>query len=195
MYRCEYCAGVDEVGRGPLAGPVYAAAVVLDPFIGIDGLRDSKALSAKRREELSAIIRSESADFSIGRVDVEEIDRINILEASLLAMQRAVSGLRVPLDFVLVDGNRAPSFSCPSGYLVKGDTKFDAIKAASIVAKVARDTEMCEVDSLYPGYGFAQHKGYGTQAHMQALQQHGPCEIHRMSFAPVRRAATRENVK
>ena len=184
MYRCEYCAGVDEVGRGPLAGPVYAAAVVLDPFIGIDGLRDSKALSAKRREELNAIVRSESADFSIGRVDVEEIDRINILEASLLAMQRAVSGLRVPLDFVLVDGNRAPPFSRPSGYLVKGDTKFDAIKAASIVAKVARDTEICELDSLYPGYGFAQHKGYPTPMHLGALKRLGLCPIHRMSFTP-----------
>ena len=184
MYRCEYCAGVDEVGRGPLAGPVYAAAVVLDPFIGIDGLRDSKALSAKRREELNAIVRSESADFSIGRVDVAEIDRINILEASLLAMQRAVNGLRVPLDFVLVDGNRAPPFSWPSGYLVKGDTKFDAIKAASIVAKVARDTEMCELDSLYPGYGFAQHKGYPTPLHLGALERLGLCPIHRMSFKP-----------
>ena len=184
MYRCEYCAGVDEVGRGPLAGPVYAAAVVLDPFIGIDGLRDSKALSAKRREELNAIICSASADFSIGRVDVEEIDRINILEASLLAMQRAVNGLRVPLDFVLVDGNRAPPFSCPSGCLFKGDTKFDAIKAASIVAKVARDTEMCELDSLYPGYGFAQHKGYPTPMHLEALKRLGLCPIHRMSFTP-----------
>ena len=184
MYRCEYCAGVDEVGRGPLAGPVYAAAVVLDPFIEIDGLRDSKALSVKKRESLNAFISSEAIDFSIGRVDAKEIDKINILQASLLAMQRAVSGLTIPLDFALVDGSCTPLFSCPSDYMVKGDAKFDAIKAASIIAKVARDAEMCELDSLYPGYGFAQHKGYPTAIHLDALKRLGPCPIHRLSFKP-----------
>ena len=184
MYRPEYCAGIDEVGRGPLAGPVYAAAVVLDPLIDIVGLKDSKVLTVKKREELNTIICAEAVDYAIGRADVEEIDSINILQASLSAMQRAASNLCVPLDFALVDGNTAPRLRCPSDYLVKGDSKFDAIKAASIIAKVARDKEMLELDSMYPGYGFAKHKGYPTPAHLEALKTLGPSPIHRMSFAP-----------
>ncbi|MAI42149.1 MAG: ribonuclease HII [Candidatus Azotimanducaceae bacterium] len=184
MYRPEYCAGIDEVGRGPLAGPVYAAAVVLDPLIDIVGLKDSKVLTVKKREELNTIICAEAVDYAIGRADVEEIDSINILQASLSAMQRAASNLCVPLDFALVDGNTAPRLSCPSDYLVKGDSKFDAIKAASIIAKVARDKEMLELDSIYPGYGFAKHKGYPTPAHLEALKTLGPSPIHRMSFSP-----------
>ena len=186
MYRLEYCAGVDEVGRGPLAGPVFAAAVVLNPFRSIEGIDDSKVLSAKRRAELDLIIREEAVDFALGRADVEEIDQINILQASMLAMQRAVKGLKVPLDFVLVDGNRTPEFSCPSDYLIKGDSKFDAIKAASIIAKVARDTEMIDLDEVYPDYGLASHKGYATRFHLQALKKLGPSPIHRMSFGPCR---------
>ena len=184
MYRLEYCAGVDEVGRGPLAGAVFAAAVVLNPFRSIEGIDDSKVLSAKRRAELDLIIREEAVDFALGRADVEEIDRINILQASMLAMQRAVKGLNVPLDFVLVDGNRTPEFSCPSDYLINGDSKFDAIKAASIIAKVARDTEMIHLDEVYPDYGLASHKGYATRFHLQALKKLGPSPIHRMSFRP-----------
>ena len=186
MYRLEYCAGVNEVGRGPLAGAVFAAAVVLNPFRSIEGIDDSKVLSAKRRAELDLVIREEAVDFAIGKADVEEIDRINILQASMLAMQRAVKGLKVPLDFVLVDGNRTPELSCPSDYLIKGDSKFDAIKAASIIAKVARDTEMIELDQVYPNYGLASHKGYATRFHLQALKKLGPSPIHRMSFGPCR---------
>ena len=186
MYRREYCAGVDEVGRGPLAGAVLAAAVVLDPFMKIEGLADSKALTVKRREELDEIIRADAVAFSIGRADVAEIDRINILQATMLAMQRAVEGIKVPLDFVLVDGNRSPEFPCPSDYLIKGDSRFDAIKAASIIAKVARDAEMVALDERYPDYGLARHKGYATRFHLQALKKLGPSPIHRMSFGPCR---------
>ena len=186
MYRREYCAGVDEVGRGPLAGAVFAAAVVLDPFQHIDGLADSKVLNAKRREELDVVIRERAVDYAIASANVEEIDRINILQASLLAMQRAVAALRVPLDFVLVDGNRTPEFGVPSAFLVKGDGRSDEIKAASIIAKVARDKEMAELDVLYPVYGLAVHKGYPTPFHLAALKEHGPSPVHRMSFAPCR---------
>ena len=143
-------------------------------------------LSAKRRAELDLVIREEAVDFAIGKAGVEEIDRINILQASMLAMQRAVKGLKVPLDFVLVDGNRTPELSCPSDYLIKGDSKFDAIKAASIIAKVARDNEMIELDQVYPNYGLASHKGYATRFHLQALKKLGPSPIHRMSFGPCR---------
>lgn len=186
MYRREYCAGVDEVGRGPLAGAVVAAAVVLDPFVPIDGLADSKALSALRREELDVEIRRLALDFAIGRADVEEIDRLNILEASMLAMQRAVAGLRIPPDFAVVDGNRLPVLSCPAEALVKGDGRFDAIKAASIIAKVCRDAEMVRLDAEYPDYGLGDHKGYPTPIHLDALRRLGPSPIHRMSFAPCR---------
>jgi len=186
VYWRECCAGVDEVGRGPLAGAVYAAAVILDPFAPMSGLRDSKALSEARRDALDVVIRTHALAYCIASASIKEIDEINILQASLLAMQRAVAGLNHPVDFVMVDGNRTPGFACPSEWLIKGDSKFDAIKAASIIAKVARDREMLRLDKLYPAYGFAQHKGYGTPAHLAALQAHGPSSVHRMSFAPCR---------
>ena len=191
MYRPELVAGVDEAGRGPLAGAVFAAAVVLDPYRSIEGLRDSKLLTAKRRRELDEEIRIQAIAFSIARSDVAEIDEINILQASLRAMQRAVNNMPVALDFVLVDGNRSPGFYCPSEWLVKGDNKHNAIRAASIIAKVARDKEMEALDEKYPAYGLARHKGYATAAHLSALKKHGPSPIHRMSFAPCARGAAR----
>lgn len=187
MYIIEYCAGVDEAGRGPLAGPVFAAAVVLDPFITIAGLADSKALSSKQRESLTLEIKARALAWSIGIADVDEIDRINILQASMVAMQRAVRGLSCPVDHVVVDGNRVPLFDCPADWLVKGDGKLDAIKAASIIAKVARDAEMKALDQIYPDYGFARHKGYPTPAHLEALQRFGPSPVHRMSFQPCKK--------
>lgn len=186
MYWREYFAGVDEVGRGPLAGAVLAAAVVLDSFIDIEGLRDSKQLSAKKREELDLEIRERALCWAIGRADVKEIDTVNILQASMLAMQRAVAGLSMSVDYVVVDGNRVPDFDCDADYLVKGDDKLDAIKAASIIAKVARDKEMILLDDEFPEYGFARHKGYATRAHLDALRQYGPSIIHRKSFLPCR---------
>lgn len=186
MFFRDLCAGVDEVGRGPLAGAVVAAAVILDPFSPIEGLRDSKALTERQRKRLDEVIRAQAISFCVARAEVEEIDEINILQASMLAMQRAVSGLDVRPDHVWVDGNRAPVFECPADYLVKGDARFDAIKAASIIAKVARDEEMVRLDKTYPGYGLAQHKGYPTAAHLEALRRLGPCPVHRMSFAPCR---------
>jgi len=182
----EHCAGVDEVGRGPLAGAVYAAAVVLNPCRAIDGLDDSKQLTAAQRESLAAEIRANAWDYCIAFADVAEIDRINILQASYLAMRRAVAGLRIRVDFAVVDGNRLPGLDCDSEWLVKGDGKLDAIKAASIIAKVARDEEMTRLDALYPDYGLAQHKGYATPSHLQALRALGPSPVHRMSFAPCR---------
>ena len=186
MYRLEHVAGVDEVGRCPLAGAVFAAAVVLNPFTNIDGLRDSKKLTAKRRLELDSEIREHAIAFSIARADVGEIDEVNILQASLLAMQRAVNGLSIRVDFAIVDGNRTPGFYCPSEWLIKGDTKHNSIKAASIIAKVARDKEMEALDEVYPVYGLARHKGYPTPQHLAALKVHGPSPIHRMSFTPCR---------
>jgi len=184
----ERVAGVDEVGRGPLAGAVVAAAVILDPNNPIPGLNDSKKLSAKRRDALDALIRERALDFCLGRAEVEEIDEINILEASLLAMQRAVAGLRISPDRALIDGNRLPALACPAEAVVGGDGLVDAIKAASIIAKVARDQEMEALDVQYPGYGLSRHKGYPTAAHIAALKQLGPSDIHRMSFAPCQRA-------
>ena len=195
MYRKEYFAGVDEVGRGPLAGAVYAAAVVLDPFIRLDGLRDSKLLSEKRRNELDLVIRKKALDYCVASADVGEIDEINILQASMLAMERAVSGLNIAVDFVIVDGNRIPNLECEAEWLIKGDSKSDAIKAASIIAKVARDTEMKRLDRLYPEYGLAKHKGYPTRAHLESLKRHGPSPIHRLSFAPCRAVAEQGQVK
>jgi len=186
MYRIEHIAGVDEVGRGPLAGAVFAAAVILDPINSIEGLRDSKQLTEKRRQELDPEIREKALDFCVARADVGEIDEINILQASMLAMQRAVAGLTLRIDIALVDGNRLPELPCPAEYLVKGDSKSDAIKAASIIAKVARDAEMVALDERYPQYGLAQHKGYPTADHLAALKQYGPSPIHRLSFAPCR---------
>ena len=186
MYRREYVAGVDEVGRGPLAGAVYAAAVILNPFVAIPGLRDSKKLSEKQRLVLDRSIREQAIAFAVASADVAEIDSINILQASMLAMQRAVNALTVTPDFVVVDGNRTPELDVDSEWLVKGDSKHDAIKAASILAKVARDEEMKRLDLAYPGYGLSQHKGYPTASHLDALRVHGPSPVHRMSFAPCR---------
>lgn len=180
-------AGVDEVGRGPLCGPVVTAAVILDPARPIVGLNDSKKLSAKRRELLFDEIQAKALAWHIGRAEVAEIDQINILQATLLAMQRAVAGLAVTPRQVLVDGNRCPRLPVPCAAVVQGDSKVPAIAAASILAKVSRDREMAILDQQYPGYGLAGHKGYPTAAHLAALQALGPTPIHRRSFAPVRR--------
>lgn len=182
-------AGVDEAGRGPLAGPVIAAAVILDPARPLPGLRDSKQLSAPRRERLYGEIVATALAWSIGRAEVEEIDRINILQATLLAMQRAVTGLQPAAEFAVIDGNRCPALPVPARAIVRGDSRVAAISAASILAKVARDREMVELDRRYPGYGLAQHKGYPSKAHIAALEVLGPSPQHRRSFAPVRRIA------
>ena len=176
---------MDEVGRGPLAGPVVAAAVVLRDA-GPEGLTDSKKLTAKRRAGLAHEIRERALSWSLGRAEVEEIDRMNILRASHLAMQRAVAALALPPEVVLVDGNLLPSFAVPAVAIVKGDARVPAISAASILAKVARDEEMTALAHEHPGYGFEQHKGYGTAAHLRALRELGPTPAHRRSFAPVR---------
>ncbi len=180
-------AGVDEVGRGPLAGPVVAAAVVLDPARPIAGLADSKKLSEKRREQLAEEIWRQALAWSLGRAEVEEIDAINILQASLLVMQRAVAGLQIAPELVLVDGNRCPELAYPSQAVVKGDSLVPAISAASIIAKVSRDREMCELDNQFPGYGLASHKGYPSKKHLEALSDLGVTPVHRRSYAPVRR--------
>lgn len=180
-------AGVDEVGRGPLAGPVVTAAVILDPNNPIEGLNDSKKLSQKKREALAVEIMAKALAYSYGRAEFDEIDDINILQATLLAMQRAVAGLSIKPTLVLVDGNRTPDFSIPAKAIIKGDGKIAEISAASIIAKVLRDNEMCEMDRLYPGYGFSGHKGYPTKGHLSALNSLGVCPIHRLTFAPVRK--------
>ncbi len=182
-----YLAGVDEVGRGPLAGPVVAAAVILDPNRPVEGLADSKKIPEKRREMLDRVIRESALAWSLGRAEVEEIDRLNILNASLLAMRRAVEGLSLVPDHALVDGNRCPDIPCSVEAVVRGDSTVPVISAASIVAKVARDREMVELDRRYPGYGLAQHKGYPTKAHIEALQRLGVSAIHRRSFGPVKK--------
>lgn len=180
-------AGVDEAGRGPLAGPVVVAAVILDPARPIRGLDDSKALSAKEREKLDARIRERALAWSIVAVEVEEIDRINILQASLTGMSRALRALARAPDVALIDGNQLPrDLPCPAHALVDGDALEPAISAASILAKVARDAHMRELDTRYPGYEFAQHKGYGTPAHLAALDRLGPCAEHRRSFMPMK---------
>lgn len=184
-------AGVDEVGRGPLAGDVVAAAVILDPAKPIAGLMDSKSLSHKRREILHHQILEQALCVHIARASVAEIDAINILQATLLAMTRAVAGLALAPDHVLVDGNRLPKWRYTATAIVKGDSKIAAISAASIVAKVTRDREMVAFDRQYPGYGFADHKGYGTAQHLRALAELGPCGIHRRSFSPVAEALGR----
>lgn len=180
-------AGVDEAGRGPLAGPVVAAAVILEQANPIAGLADSKALSESRRELLADQIRQYSRAWALGVASVEEIDRLNILQATLLAMRRAVEGLSIPPEWVLVDGNQAPVWGYPTRTVVRGDALVPAISAASILAKVARDTMMLELDARYPEYGFSRHKGYPTVKHLQALDNHGISPVHRRSFAPVRR--------
>ncbi|MBL8477131.1 MAG: ribonuclease HII [Methyloversatilis sp.] len=183
-------AGVDEAGRGPLCGPVYAAAVILDPTRPIDGLNDSKKLSEKKREALAPLIRERALAWAVGVATVEEIDRLNILHASMLAMRRAVEGLGVPPDEVLIDGNRVPSgLVVPARAIVGGDASEPAISAASILAKTGRDHEMMALALLYPQYGIARHKGYPTPEHLAALREHGPSPIHRRSFAPVAQSA------
>ena len=179
-------AGTDEVGRGPLAGDVVAAAVVLGDNHGIEGLNDSKKLTENRRNKLFVEIKEKALAWSIARASVEEIDAINILQASLLAMKRAVESLALQPEYVLVDGNKLPSWHYESEAIVQGDGKVAEISAASILAKVTRDKEMLEFDRTFPGYGFARHKGYPTREHMQALKSLGVSKIHRQSFAPVK---------
>lgn len=179
--------GVDEAGRGPLAGAVYAAAVILDTGRPIAGLKDSKLLSASRREVLSVKIRNQALDFSVAHATVEEIDRLNILQATMLAMQRAVEGLDTRPDEAWIDGNRCPKLACRARAIVQGDRLHPVISAASILAKTARDAEMRRMHERYPQYGFDRHKGYPTPDHLALLERHGPCEIHRRSFAPVKR--------
>jgi ribonuclease HII len=180
--------GIDEAGRGPLAGPVYAAAVILNPKKRITGLRDSKLLTADRRTALLAIIQKKAAAWSIAFATVEEIDRLNILQASLLAMQRAVAGLPFVPDEAWVDGNRPPKLDMPVRTIVSGDRLHPCISAASILAKTARDAEMVRLHEIYPQYGLDRHKGYSTAAHLEAIKVHGVCEIYRQSFLPVRMA-------
>ena len=179
-------AGVDEVGRGPLAGDVVAAAVILDPERPVEGLRDSKKLSEARREALAAAVREQALCWCVARASVAEIDQLNILQASLLAMHRAVDGLSTRPDHVLVDGNRLPRWDYQAQAVVKGDDRVAAIAAASILAKVQRDSELVAMEAQYPGYGFARHKGYPTPAHLEALRRLGVTPQHRRSFAPVK---------
>ncbi|EJF31426.1 MULTISPECIES: ribonuclease HII [Enterobacteriaceae] len=181
-------AGVDEVGRGPLVGAVVTAAVILDPAKPIIGLADSKKLSEKRRLALYDEIVEKALSWSLGRAEPHEIDNINILHATMLAMQRAVAGLNVVPEYVLIDGNRCPVLPMPSLAVVKGDSRVAEISAASILAKVTRDREMAELDLSFPQYGFAQHKGYPTAFHLEKLAEHGATEHHRRSFGPVKRA-------
>ncbi|CDL82181.1 ribonuclease HII [Xenorhabdus szentirmaii] len=181
-------AGVDEVGRGPLVGAVVTAAVILDPANPIAGLADSKKLTEKRREKLYLEIKEKALCWSLGRAEPEEIDQLNILHATMLAMQRAVAGLSITPDYVLIDGNRCPALAMPSQAVVKGDSLVAEISAASILAKVTRDREMAELDKQFPDYGFAKHKGYPTALHLEKLASLGATEHHRKSFAPVKRA-------
>jgi ribonuclease HII len=178
-------AGVDEAGRGPLAGPVVAAAVILDPDRRLRGLRDSKVLTPVERERLAVQIRANAIAWAVGFADVGEIDTLNILRASLLAMRRAVHALAVAPTEALVDGNQCPELDCPVYAIVKGDRDIASISAASIIAKTTRDAMLVELDRVYPVYGFAQHKGYSTREHIAALNRHGPCPAHRRFFAPV----------
>ncbi len=193
--RSVYLCGVDEAGRGPLAGPVSAAAVILDVDRPIAGLADSKVLSSAERTRLALIIRRDAAAFAIAYASVDEIDQINILQATMLAMRRAVMALSLAPRKVLVDGNRCPDVPYPVRAIVKGDAVVPAISAASILAKTARDAIMHSLAADYPAYGFDQHKGYGTKAHLDALQRHGPCAAHRRSFRPVREAIDRPDIR
>lgn len=181
-------AGVDEVGRGPLVGDVVTAAVILDPNNPIEGLNDSKKLSEKKRLALLPEIKQKALAWAVGRCSPEEIDQLNILQATMVAMQRAVDGLNVTPDFVLIDGNRCPQLPMQSQAVIKGDLRVAEISAASIIAKVVRDQEMEELDKQYPEFGFAKHKGYPTKAHFEAIEQHGVIDQHRKSFKPVKRA-------
>jgi ribonuclease HII len=179
-------AGVDEAGRGPLAGPVFAAAVILDPFRPIDGLADSKILSERKRNSLFEIIKTDVLSWSVGVASVEEIDELNILQATLLAMQRAVNGLAIQPEKVLIDGNRVPSLLIPAQAIIKGDINVKAISAASILAKVERDRIMVDYHNKYPDFSFHLHKGYGTQQHLAEIEQFGILPIHRKTFNPVK---------
>lgn len=178
-------AGVDEAGRGPLAGDVFAAAVILSPDNPIDGLMDSKKLTEKKREGLFELIHARALTVGVGRASVSEIDRINILQASMLAMKRAIENLKIAPQLAIIDGNRCPDLLCQTKAIIRGDETEPAISAASIVAKVLRDREMLLLDQQFPEYGFAQHKGYGTKMHLDALRKYGPSAVHRRTFAPV----------
>ena len=182
-------AGVDEAGRGPLAGPVVVAAVMLDPRRPINGLADSKKLSERQRNELFSLIRENALSWSVVSIDVQDIDRLNILQATLLGMRRSILELDPAPSLALIDGNRAPDLPCPARTIVQGDRLEPAISAASILAKVTRDRVMVAMHEQFPGYGFAQHKGYPTALHLERLADLGPCAIHRRSFAPVHKAA------
>lgn len=181
-HDCTVLCGVDEAGRGPLAGPVYAAAVIFTPDTVIEGINDSKKLTEKKRELLYDQIIDHAQSFCIATASEQEIDELNILGASMLAMRRAVEGLQIKPQLALIDGNKTPTLVCPAIAVVKGDATSASIAAASILAKVARDRKMLELDSVYPAYQFAKHKGYPTKLHYQMLDTYGPCEIHRMSF-------------
>ena len=181
-------AGVDEVGRGPLVGDVVTAAVILDPNNPIEGLNDSKKLSEKKRLALFPEIQQKALAWSVGRCSPEEIDQLNILQATMVAMQRAIAGLTIKPDLALIDGNRTPDLAMDAVAVVKGDLRVAQISAASIIAKVIRDQEMEELDKQYPQFGFAKHKGYPTKAHFEAIEQHGVIEQHRKSFKPVKKA-------
>lgn len=183
--RYQRIAGVDEAGRGPLAGEVVAAAVMLDPEKPVAGLNDSKKLSESRRERCYDMILESALAFAVSRASVREIDDLNILQASLLAMKRAVTSLGSTPEFVYVDGNFCPRWDYPSAAVIKGDARLQCVAAASILAKVTRDRDMLELEKEYPGYGFARHKGYPTREHLQALSRLGPCAVHRRSFKPV----------
>lgn len=178
---CAVC-GIDEAGRGPLAGPVYAAAVILPPDCVIEGLNDSKKLTEARREKLFDVIVEKAVAYGIGSADEKEIDSLNILQATYLAMRRAVEALPAPCDYAMVDGNRMPPLPVPGETIVKGDAKSASIAAASILAKVSRDRVMMQYHEQYPAYGFNAHKGYGTRTHYAALEAYGPCPIHRLTF-------------
>ena len=186
-YTGDFLAGVDEVGRGPLVGSVVAAAVILDLKAPIDGLTDSKKLTARRRESLDVLIRERALAFAVAEASAEEGDSLNSYHATHLAMRRAVDALAPQAEYLLVDGNRLPGHALPGQAVVKGDARHPAIAAASILAKVARDAQMAELDLRYPEYGFARHKGYPTKEHLAALEAHGPLAEHRKSFAPVQR--------
>ncbi|KHJ52875.1 ribonuclease HII [Vreelandella venusta] len=186
-YTGPYLAGVDEVGRGPLIGSVVAAAVILDPLAPIEGLTDSKKLTARKREQLDVQIRERALAFALAEASAAEIDTLNIYHATHLAMRRAIDALMPAAEYLLVDGNRLPGHALPGQAVVKGDARHPAIAAASILAKVARDAQMAELDLRYPEYGFARHKGYPTKEHLAALEAHGPLAEHRKSFAPVQR--------
>ncbi len=192
-YNGHLLAGVDEAGRGPLAGDVVAAAVILDASRPVQGIGDSKKLSQKKREALYRAIVERALCWHVGRASVAEIDNLNILQASLLAMQRAVAGLRIPPEFVAVDGNRLPAWPYAAQAIIGGDGLVPVIGAASIIAKVTRDRDMIALADRFPGYGFAAHKGYGTAHHLAALRKLGPCPAHRRSFRPVRELGASEN--